>query len=629
MSLQSIHGQMATACLVLLVKTAQPPTLPAMKNFLSSMLGALAALIIFSGGAALAFIGFLVVISALGEKSVKVEDGSYLVVDLETNISDAPLLIDFNALLGDRPEALQLRLVTQAIRSAAADNRIKGILLVGSLQPEGYGSGYAALTEVRSALEAFKAAKKPIKAYLTYATTRDFYLASTASEIALDPYGVILMPGLASEPVFLAGAFEKFGIGVQVTRVGKYKSAVEPFTRRDLSPENREQLQKLLDDMWAELLAEVAKSRGLKPAELQAVIDAEGMIRAEAAMQARLVDRIAYRDEIIANLKQETGRTGAKESFKQIKLADYAKVAPARPPEAKMPAGQKRGRVAVVYAEGEIVDGEGGAGQVGGGKYARELRRLRQDADIKAIVLRVNSPGGSASASEAIQREMRLAAETKPVVVSMGSYAASGGYWISTYSERIFAEPATITGSIGVFGILFDVKKLANDLGVTFDGVKTGQFADTLTISRPKTAAELAMIQRAVDWIYGEFVGKVAESRKLDRKLVEEIAQGRVWSGSEAKKLGLVDELGGLQNALDYAATKAGLRADYRVTEFPRKKELAEAIAEMIKKVQPVAARASIYERLAGRLKQELQTLKAYNDPQGLYARMPDGLKVE
>jgi len=275
------------------------------------------------------------------------------------------------------------------------------------------------------------------------------------------------------------------------------------------------------------------------------------------------------------------------------------------------------------------VDGEGEPGQVGGVKFARELRRLRQDADIKAIVLRVNSPGGSATASEAIQREMRLAAEAKPVVVSMGSYAASGGYWISTYSERIFAEPATITGSIGVFGILFDVKKLANDLGVTFDSVKTGQFADTLTISRPKTPAELAMIQRAVDWIYGEFVGKVADSRKLDLKFVEEIAQGRVWSGREAVKLGLVDEMGGLQEALDYAAAKAGLRADYRVTEFPRKKDLAEAITELIEKLQPMSARAGVYEKMADRLHQELKTLKAFNDPQGLYARLPAGLKVQ
>lgn len=599
-----------------------------MRTFLASMLGALAALVIFCGGAVLAFFAFLVVISALGEKPVVVEDGSYLVVDLDTNINDAPRLIDFGALLGDRPEALQLRQVTEAIRSAAADSRIKGVLLIGSLQPEGYGTGYAALAEVRAALADFRGANKPVKAYLTYAMTRDFYLASTADEITLDPYGVILMPGLAAEPMFLAGAFDKFGVGVQVTRVGKYKSAVEPYTRRDLSPENREQLQKLLDDVWGQLVDDIARSRGIDAAALQRVVDAEGMIRADAAREAGLVDRIAYRDEVIAALKKETGREGPKENFKQVSLANYAHVAPPAPVAAKT-TGAKRGRIAIVYAEGEIVDGEGEPGQVGGVKYARELRRLRQDPDIKAIVLRVNSPGGSASASEAIQREMRLAAGEKPVVVSMGSYAASGGYWISAYSDRIFAEPATITGSIGVFGILFDVKKLANNLGVTFDSVKTGRFADTLTISRPKTDAELAMIQRAVDWIYGEFVGKVAEARKLDRKFVEEIAQGRVWSGREAQKLGLVDEIGGLQAALAHAAEKAGLAADYRVTEFPRKKELAEAIAELMEKIQPVSAKAGLTERITGQLREELKALEAYNDPQGIYARMPVGLKVQ
>lgn len=599
-----------------------------MRTFLASMLGSLAALLIFCGGAVLAFFAFLIVISAVGEKPVVVEDGSYLVVDLDTNINDAPRLIDFGALLGDRPEALQLRQVTEAIRSAAADSRIKGILVIGSLQPEGYGTGFAALAEVRAALVAFRESNKPVKAYLTYAMTRDFYLASAANEITLDPYGVILMPGLAAEPMFLAGAFEKFGVGVQVTRVGKYKSAVEPYTRRDLSPENREQLQKLLDDVWGELAGDVARSRGLDVAALQRVVDAEGMIRADAAREAGLVDRIAYRDEVIAALKQETGREGPKETFKQVSLAKYAHVAPAAPVTTKT-TGAKRGRIAVVYAEGEIVDGEGEPGQVGGVKFARELRRLRQDPDIKAIVLRVNSPGGSASASEAIQREMRLAAGEKPVVVSMGSYAASGGYWISAYSDRIFAEPATITGSIGVFGILFDVKKLANDLGVTFDSVKTGRFADTLTISRPKTAAELAMIQRAVDWIYAEFVGKVADARKLDRKFVEEIAQGRVWSGREAQKLGLVDELGGLQAALAHAADKAGLSADYRVTEFPRKKEFAEAIAELVEKIQPVSAKTGLTERITGQLREELKALEAFNDPQGIYARMPVGLKVQ
>ncbi len=593
------------------------------------MLGALAALVIFTISGCALFVGFLIVISAVGEKRAVITDGSYLVLDLSANITDAPALFDFGGIWGDKVDTLQLRNMTKAIRAAAGDKRIKGVLLIGSLQPAGFGSGYPVLKEVREALVDFKSSKKPVKAYLNFATTRDYYLASVADNVALDPYGMILLPGLASEPMFFAGAFEKYGIGVQVTRVGKYKSAVEPFTRHDLSPENREQLQKLLGDVWTQLTTDIAASRGLQPAAVQAVADAEGMVRAEPARAAKLIDRIAYRDEIIDELKQETGRKGAKENFKQIDLASYSRLAPSVPSRAKdVPATGKRGRIAIVYAEGEIVDGEGGNGNVGGVKFARELRRLRQDDDVKAIVLRVNSPGGSAAASEAIQREMRLAIKDKPVVVSMGSYAASGGYWISSYSERIFAEPTTITGSIGVFGILFDVQKLANDFGVTFDSVKTGRFADTMTISRPKTEAELAMIQQSVDWIYGEFIGKVAESRKLEKGFVKEIAQGRVWSGVEAKKLGLVDELGGLDAALAYAAQKAGLADDYKVTEFPRKKDLGEAITELLERVQPAGARASVYEQLMARVQHELKSLRSFNDPQGIYARLPMELNI-
>lgn len=603
-----------------------------MKNFLSSMLGALAALVIFTGAAAGLFLILLVAISALGEKTVVVENGSYLVVDLSTNITDAPPLIDFGAFMGRKVQTLQLRAATNALRAAAGDDRIQGVLIVGSLQSTGYGSGFAALQELRDALTEFKAADKPVRAYLTYAMTRDYYVAATADEVVLDPYGAVILPGLASEPIFLAGTFEKYGIGVQVTRVGKYKSAVEPFTRKDLSPENREQLQKLLGDVWGTLRADIAASRGLEEGALQALVDAEGMMRAEVAKASGLVDRVAYQDEIIAELKKVTGNTGATDTFKQIDLASYAKIVgtgSAAGRKSSTASKGRRGQIAVVYAEGEIVDGEGEPGQVGGLNFSRELRRLRQDKDIKAIVLRVNSPGGSASASEAIQREMRLAAQAKPVVVSMGSYAASGGYWISAYSDRIFAEASTITGSIGVFGVLFDVKKLANDFGVTFDSVKTGRFADTFTISRPKTPAEMDMIQRAVDWIYGEFVGKVAEARKLDPNFVEEIAQGRVWSGAEAKTLGLVDELGGLQDALNYAAAKAEFGDNYRVVEFPRKKELAEVITELLNSFQQVRTTGGVTGQVLGRIESEINSLRTFNDPQGIYARMPLELYIQ
>jgi len=604
-----------------------------MKNFFTSMLGALTALVIFTGGAFLLCVLFIGAIAAMsGDKPVAMESGAYLVFDLNTNITDAPPRVDFSMFTdGDRRETLQLRTVTRALRAAATDNRIAGVFLTGSLNPMGYGSGYAALKEVRAALAEVRAAGKPVKAYLTFADKKDYYLASVANDIVLDPYGMILMPGLASQPMFYAGAFEKFGIGIQVTRVGKYKSYVEPFTRKDMSPENREQVQKLLDDVWGSLVADIASSRGLTPAAVQATVDAEGLIRADAAKAGKLVDRIAYRDEVIDDLKAKTGRKGAKETFKQVSLANYAKIAPDQADNSRKGVLPTRGQnIAIVYAEGAIVDGEGDPGEIGGTKFARELRQLRQNDSIKAIVLRVNSPGGSATASEAIQREIRLARKVKPVIVSMGSYAASGGYWIATYGDRIFAEPTTITGSIGVFGIQFDIEKLANHFGFTFDSVKTGKFADSLTIARPKTDEEMAIFQHMVDWIYGEFVGKVADSRHLKLEFVKEIAQGRVWSGIEAKKLGLVDEIGGLDAALKYAAGKAGVGTSYRIVEYPRKKEFSEAIAEMINRFAPntrVPATGLVGE-ITRRLDTELSVLKTFNDPQGVYARLPMELSI-
>ena len=607
-----------------------------MKNFFTSMLGALVALMIFSGGCFLLFIGFVAAVAALGrtEKAAPgFERGSYLVFDLSLNISDAPAPVDLG-LLGGKPDSLQLRTVTRALRAAAKDDRIAGIFITGDLTPAAFGSGYAALKEVRGALEEFKSSGKPITSYITYATTKSYYLASVANDLAIDPYGAILIPGLASEPIFFAGAFEKYGINVQVTRVGKYKSAVEPFTRRAMSPENREEVQKLLGDIWSGLLADIAPSRDLTPEKIQSVVDTEGVLRASVAKEQGFVDRVAYRDEIYDALKAKTGRAGSKEPFKQVTVENYAKVAKDVADEPKKDGDAPRstgrgGRIAIVYAEGEIVDGEGEVGEVGGTKFSRELRKLRQDENVKAVVLRVNSPGGSASASEVIQREIRLIKKVKPIVVSMGTYAASGGYWIAAYGDRIYAEPTTITGSIGVFGIQFDVQTLANNVGITFDRVKTGKFADALTISRPKTPEELAVLQRMVDWIYGEFIAKVAEARGLDPARVEEIAQGRVWSGSEAKNIGLVDELGGLDAAIKFAAEKAGLGNNYRLTEYPRQKELFEAIQEFLEDAVPRYAHSTgLSAKIAETVESELKMLRSFNDPNGIYLRMQLSLNL-
>ena len=598
-----------------------------MKNFITSMLGSLVAMVVFATLAVLLFVGFVGAIVAMGQqkKAPQFESGSFLVLDLSTSITDAPPAVDFGDLGSGRNETLQLRSITRALRHAAGDSRIKGVLLLGNISASGLGSGYAALREVRAALADFRNSGKPVEAYLEFADKKDYYLASVANDLYLDPYGMVLMPGLASEPVFYAGAFEKYGIGVQVTRVGKYKSYVEPYTRTDMSPENREQVQKLLDDVWGSMLADIGRSRGVSVQALQATVDAEGLIRPSVALSAHLVDHVAYRDEVIDRLKKVTGVTSPTDSFKQVQLGAYAKNV------LRDSGGMGAGQVAVVYAEGDIVSGEGDSREIGGARFAREIRRLREDPAVKAIVLRVNSPGGSATAAETIQRELRLARKAKPVVVSMGSYAASGGYWISAYGDRIFAEPTTITGSIGVFGIQFDIQKLANDHGFTFDSVKTGKFADAITISRPKTDEELAVFQRMVDWIYSQFIAKVAEGRKLRPSEVEEIAQGRVWSGSEAKKLGLVDEIGGLDAAIRYAAEAAKLGGSYRVTEFPRPRNFSEALAELMGRFAPASLHvrsAGLVGQIAERLDAELEHLRAFDDPRGVYARMPMDLAI-
>jgi protease IV len=597
-----------------------------MRNFLTSMLGSLAALAVFSVLCLVVLVGILGAIVSIGARknaaATRIERGSTLVLDLSTNLTDSPPPLDLSAFGREREGPLQLREVTRAVRAAASDGRISGMLITGSLRPEGLGSGYGALRELREAIADFRASHKPVRAYLEFAGNRDYYLASSAGEVVLDPFGVLFVPGLAMQPLFFAGAAEKYGVGVQVTRVGRYKSYVEAFTRREMSPENREESQRLLDDVWSGVLGDIARSRGLAPAAIQAKADSEGLLRADVAKAARLVDKVEYRDQVVAEIRAETGRPAGKESsFRQVSLPAYIRTLSG---ESRRGA---RGRLALVYAEGDIVDGEGETGQIGGAAYAREFRRLREDSEVKAVVLRINSPGGSATAAEALAREIRLTRRVKPVIVSMGSYAASGGYWIAAETDRIFADPGTVTGSIGVFGVVFDVQKLLGGLGITTDTVKTGRFADSLTVFRPKTDEEMAVLQRNVDWIYAQFVARVAAGRHLSPSRVEEIAQGRVWSGTEARRLGLVDEIGGLEPALDFARKRAGLEPGCPIVEYPGRKGLAEQIAALLGEFEPEAARAAAGGGILARLRSDLGAMAAavadFNDPQDAYARLP------
>jgi protease IV len=580
----------------------------------------------------LAVLGVLLIVAAvlLGPRGHKIADDSVLVFDLDTQITDRP--VDESAQVLDRlldrgGATLQLRAATTALREAAQDKRISGLYLHGSLLAGNYSSGYGALKELREAIQDFQKSGKPVIAYMANADNRDYYLESVADQILLNPLGLIAFRGLAADGVFFKGAEDKYGIQFTPIRHGKYKSAIEPLTREDFSPENREQIEAFLKTIWRDVLDTVADSRKLAPDKLQALVDKEGFISAQTAKDHGLVTELAYEGQALDKLRQLAGKTPKDKSFPQVSIAEYS--SETRKAAARTQFG--RGKIAVVYAEGVIIDGEGkprAEGQVAGDRFARIIRELRERKDVKAIVLRVNSPGGSGLASETILDELRRFNAERPVIVSMGTVAASGGYFISMASRRILAEPSTITGSIGVFGLALNLQKIANDHGITFDAVKTGALADLGTVSRPITPKEKAVVQNIVDHFYDGFIERVALCRKMTTNHVDEIAQGRVWSGADALKNGLVDELGGLQKAIAVAAQEAKLGTNYSVAEFPKPKTFAEQLAETLHGEERPLARNDPASWLTWKIMQEWRVLSGLNDPQGIYTLLPFDLEL-
>ncbi len=585
-----------------------------MRDFFKNLFASFFALILFTG---VGFVLFLVILMAAGASSKPtVAAKTVVVMNLDGTLVEQ--VADPNpsealgaALNGGGSRRFALATLLEAVETAAGDDRVAAIYLTGNLQ----GGGPAQLRELRQALVKF-AAKKPLVAWNLNYGRGDYYLASAANQLLLHPFGLVQANGFAAEPMFYGGAFKKYGVEVQVTRVGKFKSAVEPYILERMSAENREQLQTLLNDLWSEWKHSVGESRKLDEATLQGLADDKGMLRGEEAKAAKLVDRLANTDEVLDHLKELAGKQTKDKDFPQIEWEAYHAAA--------FTAKTSGARIAVLNAEGEIVDGEGGSQQVGGDRVARELRRLRMDDSVKAVVLRVNSPGGSAQASEVIQREVILTKAKKPVVISMSHLAASGGYWISAYGSRVLAEPSTITGSIGVFGLLPNVQKLAAEHGITWDSVQTAKLSNPQSLARPKSTEELARIQAVVDDIYARFLDKVAEGRKLKREAVGEIAQGRVWSGQMALKLGLVDELGGLQDAVKAAAKLANV-TDYSVKGPDHEPDgFLKAVIKGFSQGKPHRlVKAGPVDQLKGEMMRQVEVLEGLNDPQGAYARMP------
>ncbi|MGA2081676.1 MAG: signal peptide peptidase SppA [Holophaga sp.] len=589
------------------------------------MLASLAALTLFVGGGLALFTG---IAFTVGSSKPALAPRSVLILNLSTSFPESvqdpnPAGLIQRAIGGSEEPALPLAGVLQALDRAAKDKSICALYLTGNVRVQGYGSGPAALKELREAIQRFKTESgKPVIAYNHLWDRREYYLCAGASKVCVNPFGQLDMTGLSAEPMFFAGALKKYGIQVQVTRVGRYKSAVEPYLLDRMSDASREQLSSLLGDIWEDWKDAVAESRRLAPADIQDLSDRWGIVQAQDALKAGLVDQLATPDQMLDELKALAGRKASDPDFPQVDMATYMHL--------PVPA-QGHNRIALAFAEGDIVDGNGRIGQVGGERLSQELRKLRLDPQVKAVVLRVNSPGGSALASELIQREVILTAKVKPVVVSMGYLAASGGYWISTYGTRIFAEPTTITGSIGVYGLLPNVQKLANDHGVTWDHLQTSRMAGLESIARPKTAAELARIQDLVNEDYEQFLARVSASRGMPRDKVDEIAQGRVWSGRQAQKLGLVDELGGIEDAVRYAAKRAHIEGDYRVDNPAEPRTPLERILRMLNDTEERGFSQSGLgpaSELRGRLEQLLANIQALDDPRGVYARMPFDLNL-
>ncbi|MBD0334536.1 MAG: signal peptide peptidase SppA [Cyanobacteria bacterium Co-bin13] len=603
------------------------------KFTLASLTGTFLFVVLFGVLAAIGAVGLMGILAAnLAKGSTPlVEKDSVLVYDLSTVISDSEVVPTPTDILfvGQMPSQLTLREAIVALREAAEDDRITALYLKGGSD---MGIGLASQVELRKAIETFRESGKPVIAYDVSWTEREYLMAAAAESVYMNPFGDLEMNGLYAEMMYQAEALNKLGVGVQVTRVGKYKSAVEPLLRNDMSPEERDQTQRLLRELWQSILESSAQPRSITAQTLQTIANNQGFLFGEDAKTQKLVDQIVYEDEVIAELRSHTNQSEDDleddEDFRQITLQRYADIA-----EDELVSRSSSNQIAVVYAEGPIVDGDGSSGfggtqVIAGNQMAQQLRELRLDEEVKAVVLRVNSPGGSAIASEIILREVRLLQESgKPVIVSMGDVAASGGYWIASLADKIVAEPTTITGSIGVFSLFVNLEDLGGKVGVSWDGVKTSDLADIFTSTRPKTDKELAILQKSVDQIYDEFLARVEEGRKLPTATVAEIAQGRVWSGQAAKNLGLVDELGGLERAIEVAAEMSELGEDWRLQEYPRGDEWSRFFANFFESAK--AQRQDPLTAQLENLKHDIRLIQQLNDPRGIYALMPYQIKFD
>ena len=552
------------------------------------------------------------------ETSTVVKPNSVLYMKLNYDIPDRTTDNPFGSIDFSTMESLEsagLNVILSNIEHAKTDPNIKGIYLNLSSIP----TSTATLQEIRSKLEEFKETGKFIACYGENYSQSAYYVASVADHIWLNPQGVIDLHGMASQIMFYKHLLDKLDVEMQIVRGpnNRFKSAVEPYFLDKMSEANREQMEKLLGTVWGEILEGISQSRGISVEQLNRIADnLELLTDAQKALDYGLVDQLYYKDQVLAELQSLTGSTG---KVNAINNANYAKSFKTRNPS--------NNEVAVIYATGQIFDGKGDEET---GIYSQNLskviREAREDDDVKAVVLRVNSPGGSAVASAIIGRELDLTQEVKPVIVSMGNYAASGGYWISAKANYIFADPTTLTGSIGVFGTFPNMKGFLNDkIGLTFDVAKTNENADFGTVVEPLTPFQYGILQNNVVKTYNDFTGRVAEGRGLRQTYVDSIGQGRVWAGANAIELGLVDQLGDLEDAIAYAAQAAGLD-DYKLTGLPKEKDFFTRMMESMNPTDEIEA--AMRQRL-GVYYNYFQGLENLQKNTGIQARMPFDLVIE
>ena len=577
------------------------------KFLLASFLGSALLLIV------LFFLGFGVLLNST-TNTANIRPNSLLYMDLNYNIPDRTCEDNItNTLRGFNSESNDMsgmNDIISNIKAAAKDPNISGIFL----ELSSIGTSTANIEEIRNELLRFRESGKFVITYSENMSQGAYFLATAGDEIYINPDGMLDIHGMASQVIFYKKLLDKLDIEMQIVRGpnNKFKSAVEPYFLEKMSDANREQMDKLLNSVWYQVLSDINKTRNISIKRINELADKLALtFDANLALEEGFIDGLYYRDQIIARIKELAGI----ESTKKINILTNSQYSQLRPAEETYP-----DKIAVIYASGQIYDGEGDDTKIGSVTLSKAIREARENKKVKAIVMRVNSPGGSALASEVIRREVELAKAEKPFIISMGNYAASGGYWISTEGDRIFADPTTLTGSIGVFGTFPNAKQFLNEkIGITVDVAKTNKNADYGSIAEPLTPYQKAMLQKYVGNTYNDFTSLVARTRGLRQSYVDSIGQGRVWSGSDALELGLVDELGGLENAIDYAANQAGL-TNYSIKTYPKQQDILQSI--MNGSIQEPYTKSLIKNKLGDNYP-FYETLEIITNAEGVQALMP------